>query len=557
MQSPAKAPATGGASPLVPAELPSLAAVPTPSASPRPFGQSLAAMTGIGIVNMLVALDQTTVSTALPQIVATLGGFEWYTWIATAYLLTSLITVPIFGRLGDYYGRKPFVIGAIATFTAASVLCASAPNMATLVAARALQGIGAGMMTGTAFASIPDLFPAPLERARWQVVLAAAYGIGTAAGPSLGGWLTDQYGWRSTFVINLPVGFAALYFTQRYLPRLAPSSGTRIRIDIAGALVLSLLLGCMLFAFSSELREASTQLRCIAIASLPVLVAWFVRCERRAAAPLVPLDLLHNRRILTLLGISFLTGAVMFSTIFYAPLLLQSGFGLSATAAGRLSTPLAASIAVGSLLNTAIVTRVERPAIIVLTGFSMLVLACYGLSLVALTNTHALLIVSLFGAGVGLGLILNNVNIFTQEIAGKTRVGIATSLIQSTRMIGGMVGLSTLGAWVSAHYKVGALQALNTLGVTTVDRHLNSLLGDPQLLIDPKKQSAIIESMAGAPFAGQHVIDALRSVFSDVLHTGFQLTAGAALVALLTTLTILEVRFGSAPNDDGARHNAT
>ncbi|WP_230943548.1 MFS transporter [Burkholderia territorii] len=554
MQSPVKAPATCGASSLLPAAL--SAAGPTPSASSRPFGQSLAAMTGIGIVNMLVALDQTTVSTALPQIVATLGGFEWYTWIATAYLLTSLITVPIFGRLGDYYGRKPFVIGAIATFTVASVLCASAPNMATLVVARALQGIGAGMMTGTAFASIPDLFPAPLERARWQVVLAAAYGIGSAAGPSLGGWLTDQYGWRSTFLINVPVGFAALYFTQRYLPRLAPASGTRIRIDIAGALVLSLLLGCMLFVFSNELDEASTQLRCIAIASLPVLIALFVHCERRATAPLVPLELLRNRRILTLLGLSFLTGAAMFSTIFYAPLLLQSGFGLSATVAGQLTTPLAGSIAVGSLLNTAVVTRVERPATIVLAGFSMLVLACYGLSHVALTNSHALLITSLFGAGVGLGLILNNVNIFTQEIAGKTRVGIATSLIQSTRMIGGMVGLSTLGSWVSAHYRTGAVHVLDALGVTTADQHLISLLEDPQLLIDAKKQSAI-ESIVGTPFASQHVVDALRGVFGDVLHTGFQLTSGASLIAFLIALTILEVRFDPKPKSDGTRHNAT
>ncbi|RQT25741.1 major facilitator superfamily protein [Burkholderia contaminans] len=555
MQPPVKAPATGGAPSLLADEPRSPA--PTPCPSSRPFGQSLAAMTGIGIVNMLVALDQTTVSTALPQIVATLGGFEWYTWIATAYLLTSLITVPVFGRLGDYYGRKPFVVGAVATFTVASVLCASAPNMATLVAARALQGIGAGMMTGTAFASIPDLFPAPLERARWQVVLAAAYGIGTAAGPSLGGWLTDRYGWRSTFLINLPVGVAALYFTQRYLPRVAPASGTRIRIDIAGALTLSLLLACLLFVFGNELDDMSMQLRCAAIASLPVLVTLFVRCERRATVPLVPLELLGDRRIVTLLGLSFLTGAVMFSAIFYAPLLLQSGFGLSATAAGQLSTPLAGSIAIGSLLNTAIVTRVERPAIIVLAGFSMLVLACYGLSCVALTNMHALLIISLSGAGVGLGLILNNVNIFTQEIAGKTRVGIATSLIQSTRMIGGMVGLSALGAWVSAHYKAGTAQILNALGVRTLGGHLNSLLEDPQLLIDPKKQSAVIESLAGTPFNGQHIIDVLRGAFSGVLHTGFQLAAGAAFIALLAALTILEIRFSVGQKDDSARHNAT
>ncbi|MFP4905882.1 MFS transporter, partial [Paraburkholderia sp. BR14261] len=155
-------------------------------------------MLGIGLVNMLVALDQTVVSTALPSIVAELHGFEFYAWIASAYLLASVVTVPVFGRLGDYFGRKRFVIAAVIVFTVASVLCGLATDMRFLAAARALQGVGGGMMVGTAFASIPDLFPDPRARVRWQVVMAAAYGIGTAAGPSLGGWLSEHFGWRST-----------------------------------------------------------------------------------------------------------------------------------------------------------------------------------------------------------------------------------------------------------------------------------------------------------------------------------------------------------------------
>ena len=190
----------------------------TQPAPALPFRTALLAMLGIGLVNMLVALDQTVVSTALPSIVAELHGFEYYAWIASAYLLASVVTVPVFGRLGDYFGRKRFVIAAVVTFTVASALCGLAHDMLFLVFARGLQGVGGGMMVGTAFASIPDMFPDPRSRVRWQVVMAAAYGIGTAAGPSLGGWMSEHWGWRSTFLVNLPVGAAAFYFIWAHLP---------------------------------------------------------------------------------------------------------------------------------------------------------------------------------------------------------------------------------------------------------------------------------------------------------------------------------------------------
>lgn len=159
-----------------------------------PFRESLLAMLGIAFVVMLVALDQTVVGTALPTVVAELQGFEYYAWVATAYLLMSVITVPIFGRLGDYYGRKPFVMVSIVVFTLASALCGMATSMPFLVLARGLQGIGGGMLVGTAFACIPDLFPDSHVRLRWQVMMSAAFGIANAVGPSLGGVLTEEIG---------------------------------------------------------------------------------------------------------------------------------------------------------------------------------------------------------------------------------------------------------------------------------------------------------------------------------------------------------------------------
>jgi EmrB/QacA subfamily drug resistance transporter len=533
---------TSGASSLSPADRFADAGC-VPRAEVRPFVQSLLAMLGIGTVNMLVALDQTTVSTALPSIVATLNGFAYYAWIASAYLLASVIAVPIFGRLGDYYGRKPFVLAAIATFTIASLLCAIAPTMGALIAARVLQGIGAGMMTGTAFASIPDLFPDPKARVRWQVVLAAAYGVGTMAGPSLGGFLTDYWGWRSTFLINLPVGLAAGYCVLRYLPRFAPAVRKAVQIDYHGAFLLALLLTCLLMACGNIEIGVAGHGQAMAVIALPVLFVLFYLRETRAPAPIVPFGLFRNRQLVVLFCLSLMIGAIMFSLIFYVPLILQAGLGLSASEAGKLATPLAGCIALGSLLNTRIVTHLKRPATVLMIGFALLALACLGVSCVTAGSTHMLLETSLFSGGIGLGLILNNLNIFAQEIAGRAYVGIATSLMQSTRMIGGLLGVSTIGAWVSRRYAAGVGDYFDALAGEAAGGQWTRLVDDPQVLVDPHKQSAVLQLLARAPFNAHRVIDSLRQIFVAVLHSGFHLTAVLAVVGVSVTLAIRDIEF--------------
>lgn len=518
---------------------PTDAALPLPhiSAPPRPFVHSLLAMLGIGMVNLLVALDQTTVSTALPAMVASLNGFHFYPWIAGAYLLAQLIAVPVSGRLGDEYGRKQFVIAAIVIFTIASALCAAAPTMAALIAARALQGLGAGMMTGSAFASIPDLFPDPKARVRWQVVLAAAYGIGTSAGPSLGGVLTVHAGWRSTFLINLPVGMAALYCVLRYLPRFTPAVSGSGRIDFLGALLLALLLTCLLVATGSiHIGEAHET--AIAAFALPLICLAFYLCEHRAPSPIVPLAIFRSRQMVTLFGLSLLVGAVMFSLIFYVPLMLQAGLGMSAADAGAKATPLAVSVALGSLANTRIVTRLKRPAGVLVLGFALLALASLGIAQTGASRTHGLLELWLLAAGTGLGLILNNVNIFAQETAGRAFFGIATSLIQSTRMIGGLFGVSLIGTWVTQHYALRVAGVLSQLSGGHADAQWASLFGDPQILIDPQRQAEAAHRLAQAPFDASQAIDALRQMFIVVLHNGFALCAILAACGIAVTLTI-------------------
>lgn len=504
-----------------------------------PFRESLLAMVGISLVNLLAALDQTVVSTALPSIVSELKGFEYYAWIVTSYLLASVVTVPVFGRLGDYFGRKPFVIAAITTFTVASVLCGLAPSMLALLFARALQGVGGGMMVGTAFASIPDLFPDARSRVKWQVVMAAAYGIGTAAGPSLGGFLSQHYTWRSTFMINLPVGIVSLMCVILYLPAFRPSHKDKIRIDWGGAVLLSIALGSLQLCVELMPKHGLTLTTGLLLLAVAVSSAAFLWCERRATHPIVPLDMFHDRSLNVVFLLSVLIGFIMFSLIFFSPLLLQAGFGLSPQRAGLLVTPLAACVAVGSIFNSKIVTRMANPTVIVSIGFTLLVLSCIGVTLTSASTPHWLLEVPLFVGGIGMGFIFSNLNVFSQELAGRENFGIVTAVIQSTRMVGGMLGTAVIGVFVTRVYATRVSTAV--LGsLHNVPAHLLNQIRDPQALVDVQAQDQIVRQLASH---GIEVLELMRHTLVNSIHLGFLVTAVAAAVAVWKVRAIAHLRF--------------
>ncbi|MGU7770448.1 MFS transporter [Burkholderia sp. MR1-5-21] len=502
-------------------------------------------MLGIGLVNMLVALDQTVVSTALPSIVAELHGFEYYAWIAGAYLLASVVTVPVFGRLGDFFGRKRFVVAAVIVFTAASVLCAMATGMRMLAIARALQGVGGGMMVGTAFASIPDLFPDPRARVRWQVVMAAAYGIGTAAGPSLGGWLSQHFGWRSTFLVNLPVGALALYFIWGHLPDYRRPHVDKVRIDWTGAVLVALLLGGVQTLIEALPGSGLTAGNLMLACAVALCLAALLICERRATHPIVPLGLFRDPQLVTLFALSTLSGFVMFSLIFFAPLLLQGGFGLSPETAGLLATPIAACIAIGSVINTRIVIHLPRPTAILTVGFGLLTAASAVLAFTVPSTPRVVLEIAMSAIGIGLGFILNNLNVFAQEIAGRERFGITTALLQSTRMVGGMLGTSVLAAIVNHRYSAGVADALSALGPGAA-AHWLPHLADPRVLVDSSLRDTLLGGMRTAGIDGAALLETTRRVLVQSIHIGIALSGCAALCAALLVRRIAHIRFQRA-----------
>ncbi|WP_234484859.1 MFS transporter [Noviherbaspirillum pedocola] len=487
-------------------------------------------MMGLFFVVMMVALDQTVVGTALPTIVADLKGFDLYAWVGTSYLLASVITVPIFGRLGDHFGRKYFVVASIVIFTLASALCGMANSMLFLVLARGLQGIGGGMLVGTAFASVPDLFPEAHVRLRWQVLISSSFGIANAVGPSLGGFMTEYTGWRSVFYINLPIGLAGVYFVWRHMPliRNRRHEGP-VRLDWAGAALIAAALGSLQLLVELLPGHGFTPaMAALAVFSIGAFVA-LVLCEKRASNPILPFEMFANSALATMFMLSVLMGFMMFALLFYMPLLLQGGFGLSPNAAGMLITPLVVCITIGSISNSRLLTRVSNPAHILYAGFALLGFSAAAITTLTHDTPHALMAVYMLCAGLGLGLVLPNLTIFAQETAGRAHLGIATAMIQSLRMVGGMLGTALVGTLVNHLYVNRVHEALDAAQASGWLSRLN----DPQILINKAEQARLLTEIGGAGGNGAALIEAARLSLVSSIHAGQMLSVAVAVLAVL------------------------
>jgi len=506
-----------------------------------PFRESVLAMLGVSLVAMLVALDQTIVGTALPRIVAELKGFDLYAWVATSYMLTSVITIPIFGRLGDLFGRKPFMIAAIVLFTLASVMCGMAGSMLFLVIARGLQGIGGGILVGTMFATVADLFPDPRLRLRWLVFVSSAFVVANIVGPTLGGVLTQYGGWRLVFFVNLPLGILSLLFVQGFLPQLhTPRLGGAARIDWIGALGLALtfaVLQLLIEAFPKDgFTPTTIALGLLLAAGAVMLWIW----ERRVDFPILPVDMLLDRKLAALFAMSVLGGFALFSLVLYVPLLFQGGFSMSPHDSGMLITPLLLGTSVGGVANNQIVTRIRRANVIMYVGFALF--ACAALGLVSITGRvpHFVWMSCMGMSGFGLGLVAANLTLFSQQIVDRDHLGAATALLQSLRMFGGMLGSATTGALLGKLYASGVHRTLDAYQATQWFKSFAS----PELLIDRMEQAALISHLVNAGHAGNAMMDSARGALIESIHVGLGFAAAAAVVGLFLAAFVPPVQVG-------------
>jgi len=498
--------------------------------------QSLRAMLGLCFVIMMVAIDQTVVGTALPTVVADLNGFKYYAWVATAYLLTSVITVPIFGRLGDLYGRKPFVVASVVVFLSASIFCGLSDSMIQLVIARALQGVGGGMLVGTAFASVPDLFPDTQVRLRWQMLLSSAFGVANGVGPTLGGILTEQLGWRAVFFMNVPLGLIALFFLLRYMPHIRQIRGAQVRMDWLGAVLVALGLASLQAFVQLVSSQGASPLIFALVAAIVLAFGLLYYRERHCAHPLLPPEMFRNKSLAALFGLSLFLGFIMFALLFYIPLLLQGGFGMSPQEVGLLITPMVVCITLGSIVNSRIVLRLSRPNNMLYAGFGLMLAASVGIVFMDRETPKALVLAYMMMAGLGLGFVLPNLTVFAQETAGRSLLGISTAMLQSVRMIGGMIGTAVVGTLVG-HYYVAGVRAAVPEG-----QGWGAMLEDPQVLVNHAVQSDFVAQLQRMGLYGEAYIEQARTALVAAVHLGLVAVLLTAFIGLMWVYRLPLVR---------------
>jgi EmrB/QacA subfamily drug resistance transporter len=506
---------------------------------------ALLAMIGMMTVVLLAALDQTIVGTALPRVVAELGGFDLYGWVATSYLLTSTVMVPIMGKLGDLYGRKPFLMLSVVIFVGASALAGAAPTMMWLVVARGIQGIGAGMLQATAFTSVSDMFPQPARRARWQGLITSTFAIASVVGPVLGGVMTESLGWRSVFYINLPVGIVAFSLVQIFLPAdLSPRAQTR-RIDWGGAATITIAISALLLTVEwggNTMPWSSPTIIGLGALCVAALVL-FGFIERRAPEPLFPIDLLKRQTILLVNLVSFLAGFAMFALVYFTPLLLQGGLGLSPSAAGLYQTPLAVSTALGALIGTQTFARTQRMKALMLWGASCTLTGTLLLLGVNSQTNVIWLSIILALSGWGIGFILPMLTLLVQSIIQRSRMGVATSTIQFLRLIGSTIGTAVVASSVNALFG-RQMQATFT---PATDARIVEAFHNPQAVIDPSTQAKLQELLAElgpeAMAQVQHLTAVAQSALIDGVRLGYVMSFVLAVVILGLILFIRTPNF--------------
>jgi EmrB/QacA subfamily drug resistance transporter len=404
---------------------------------------------GLMISVLIVSLDSTITSTAMPKIIASLGGLQYYVWPFTIFLTTLIISAMISGKLSDFYGSKKIFISAIIVFVFGSVLCGLSQNMTELIIFRALQGLGAGIIVTVPLKIVADVFP-PRQRGKYMGLLFAVGGISSVVGPTLGGYITDFLGWQWIFFVNVPVGIIALSLIIPYLPELGIIVKEKI-MDYWG--IITFTAGLISFLLALTFIEENTVIPVTLLALLfvfaGIMLIGFIYVERRVKEPILPMYLFKNS-VFTISAVStLLLGAIMLVGSIYIPLFLQLVQGLTPAASGTYLTPLMFSAIIFSILSGQIISKTGTYKKLAITAFAIGIIGSFLLSTLNMNTTNLELIVYEVIAGIGTGLVLPIFTVAAQNAVTKRDLGVVTSSTMYFRFLGGVIGLAVLGAIVN------------------------------------------------------------------------------------------------------------
>ncbi|GAA3403760.1 MDR family MFS transporter [Paenibacillus hodogayensis] len=501
-------------------------------------------MVAIIAAMFFAAINQTIVSTAMPRIIAILGGMDYYTWVITIYMLTSTISTVLVGKLSDIYGRKPFILAGIVFFIIGAFLTGFSKDIFQLITYRGIQGIGAGIIMASAFTAVGDLFP-PRERGKWTGVMMAVFGFSSVIGPTLGGWIVDHMDWEWVFWIFLPVGIVAFILILALFPKVDKKQAESI--DYWGSLFLTLTIVPLLVGFSwagTKYAWGSQQIIGLFAAAIVALLIFLV-IETKVKSPVLPLSLFKNS-IVTISNLTgFLMNAGMMGAMIYLPFFVQGVQGVSPTYSGYVTMPMSISMVIISSFTGRWITKSGKYKRYAMLGMPIMLA---GMVLMAFMNSIWLAVISMIVFGLGLGLGMPVFSLTVQNAVRPDQLGVATASSQLFRNMGGTIGIAVMGTIMATSLKNNLKSAIGSgagVDLTKVDPKVAEQLAafqNPEMLLDQPRLEQLRHTL---PDAAQPIltkmIDMLRDALSSALTTVFLSGAALLLVALVLVIFLKEI----------------
>jgi len=512
-----------------------------------PRRQVVITLVGVMLAMFLGSLDQTVVGTAMPRIIADLGGFAHYTWVATAYIVASTITLPITGKLTDMYGRKWFYVAGLTIFIVSSLLCGLSQTMTQIILFRGLQGLGAGVMMANAFIVVGDLFP-PAERGKYQGLMTGVFGISSVIGPTLGGFITDNLSWHWVFFVNIPLGMLIIGLFIFFFPNFRPSNA-KPRIDYFGvaALILAVVPAMLALSWAGvEYPWISVPIISMFVFSA-AMTALFVIIEGRAKEPIIPLWIFKNRIVSVASIVIFTTGIGMFGGIIFIPLFFQGVLGMSATASGSFLTPMMLGVVAGSLVSGQLLSRAGgHYRLQGMVGLGIMATGLGLLSTMTVETSYARAVFYIVVTGLGLGTTMPLYTIAVQNAVPYAVMGVATSSTAFFRSIGGAFGLAVLGAVMNNHFASKLVNGLSPAAKEVISPEpLGSLAHNPQALLDPQAEAGLMAFFEPLGEQGvalfNQVLETLKLALNSAITQVFLIGCGVVIVAWVVNLFIKEI----------------
>ena len=475
---------------------------------------------GVMLGMFLAALEATVVGTAMPTVIASLGGLDRYSWVFSAYLLTSTVTVPVWGRLSDLYGRRIFYLIGVAFFLVGSALSGASQSITQLIMFRAVQGLGAGALIPLSMTINGDIYTLR-ERTRMQGLFSGVWGLASILGPLAGGFITDHISWRWVFYINIPFGLAAAVVVGIAL--VEPKQHTRPVIDYAGAawLTIGITLLLLVLVETGDPAVWGKPLTLIEAGGVVLAACLFFWTEKRAVEPIVPFSLFKNKIIAVGSVTAFMIGAAMFGALSFIPLFVQGTLGGTATEAGALLTPFLLGWVTMSVVGGRLMFRIGyRPTI--LAGLFVLFVSFAVLATFGRTTSRGSLIGDILAMGIGMGLVMFALLITVQNSVTRSQLGIATSLNQFSRSIGQTVGVAIMGTVMTISLGAHISEIANESGLP--EPEVARVVHNPSALIDP------IARAAQKP----ELLTAMSGALAGALHNVFLTGVACAFLAFLS-----------------------